>query len=162
MVEFSGTSTPPSEVRFAGDKVYFVAGTWDLFHIGHLNYIQAARHAAQTDRLIVGVNSDEMAMQYKRNPIIPFAERKKIIEALTFPNDVVKVDKLFDVEQLKALHVTTIVLPQGEGWSDRLKKQRQDLLDVVQDYVYLPKTEGISTTIIIERIWSDVIKASQG
>ena len=52
----------------------------DLFHIGHLQFLEKCKQAC--DFLIVGVISDEGVARYKRKPIIPLAERMRIIGAL--------------------------------------------------------------------------------
>lgn len=55
----------------------FTSGSFDLFHIGHLNILE--RSAALGDELIVGVSTDELIQHYKgMPPIIPFEQRFQI------------------------------------------------------------------------------------
>ena len=62
-------------------KVGYVQGSFDMFHIGHLNLIKNAKSIC--DYLIVGVNSDELMKSFKhKTPIIPEDERLEIIEAI--------------------------------------------------------------------------------
>ena len=61
--------------------VGYTTGVFDLFHIGHLNLLRNAR--AMCDRLIVGVTTDELMVEYKnRKPVIPFVERCEILRSI--------------------------------------------------------------------------------
>ena len=61
----------------------YTQGTYDMFHIGHLNLIKnAKRHC---DYLIVGVNADDLLESYKHNrPIVPLNERVEIVRAIKY------------------------------------------------------------------------------
>ena len=62
-------------------KVGYTDGVYDLFHVGHLNMIQAAKK--YSEYLIVGVHGDDVVEGYKnRRPIIPEEERRRIIGAI--------------------------------------------------------------------------------
>lgn len=65
-----------------GKIVVFANGAFDLLHVGHLRYLEAAR--AQGDFLIVGVNSDDSVRQSKgpSRPILPEAERAELVASL--------------------------------------------------------------------------------
>ena len=69
----------------------YTCGSFDLFHIGHLNILKKAKK--QCDYLIVGLNSDETMIRCKNKaPIIPFSERKQILEAIKYVDEVIKVE----------------------------------------------------------------------
>jgi glycerol-3-phosphate cytidylyltransferase len=69
----------------------YTVGSFDMFHIGHLNILEKAR--SQCDYLIVGVNSDEAIQESKNKvPIVPCEERSRIISALRLVDEVIKVD----------------------------------------------------------------------
>ena len=68
--------------RAAGRTVAFANGCFDLLHVGHVRYLQAA--AAQADRLIVAVNDDRSVADLKGGgrPILPASERAELVSAL--------------------------------------------------------------------------------
>ena len=82
------------ELRAAGKKVAFANGHFDLLHVGHLRYLQAAR--AEADALIVAINDDDSVARLKGpgRPLVPAAERAELLAALepvdfvvVFPGD---------------------------------------------------------------------------
>jgi glycerol-3-phosphate cytidylyltransferase len=69
----------------------FLAGVFDLFHVGHLDVLGRARQ--NCDRLVVGVLSDEWAVDaWGARPFVPLVERVQIIEHLRCVDEVVVVD----------------------------------------------------------------------
>jgi rfaE bifunctional protein nucleotidyltransferase chain/domain len=71
-----------AERRLAGLRVAFANGLFDLLHVGHARYLQAA--AREGDLLVVGINSDASARALKGagRPIIPAAERAELVASL--------------------------------------------------------------------------------
>src|SRR5581483_7215639 len=65
-----------------GKKVVFTNGVFDLMHLGHVTYLQAAR--AKGDLLVVALNSDESVRRIKGplKPLLPLAERAEMLLAL--------------------------------------------------------------------------------
>jgi glycerol-3-phosphate cytidylyltransferase len=71
----------------------YTTGVFDLFHIGHLNILKAAK--AQCDHLIVGVTTDELSLERKgKLPIIPFSERVSIVSSIKYVDEVVAQDSM--------------------------------------------------------------------
>jgi phosphoenolpyruvate phosphomutase / 2-hydroxyethylphosphonate cytidylyltransferase len=81
----------------------------DLFHIGHL---RAIRQCFQKGDVYIGLLSDEIIQAYKGTPIIPFKERKEILEAIPEVTKVVKQDSLSP--NLKGMDY----LASGDGFED--------------------------------------------
>ncbi len=72
-----------AERRSAGSSVALANGLFDILHVGHLHYLEAAR--AEADLLVVGVNSDRSARELKgpSRPIIPELERAELLAGLS-------------------------------------------------------------------------------
>jgi rfaE bifunctional protein nucleotidyltransferase chain/domain len=71
-----------AELKAQGRTVAFANGHFDLLHVGHLRYLQAAR--AEADALIVGLNDDDSVARLKGpgRPVVPAAERAELLAAL--------------------------------------------------------------------------------
>lgn len=78
-----------AELRREGRLTAFANGCFDLLHVGHIRYLQAARQLA--DRLIVGLNSDRSVRQLKGTgrPLMPQQERAEILSALACVDDII-------------------------------------------------------------------------
>lgn len=132
-------------------KVGYTTGVFDLFHIGHLNILKKAKE--QCEYLIVGVTKDEVVQQYKnKTPIIPFEERKAIVEAIKYVDKVIPqttMDKYVAWEQEKFN-----VIFHGDDWknSSMYNEMEAKLKAVGVEFVYFPYTKGTSSTILTETI----------
>jgi glycerol-3-phosphate cytidylyltransferase len=126
---------------------YYIAGVWDLFHIGHLRALMKAREIASWNHLIVGVVTDEDAERYKgQRPIINERERFLIIEALACTDRVVFQDVQFSINHMAELGIDKIII--GEDWNGKMPEELTKRYEII----YIPRTEGVSTTLIKERI----------
>ena len=135
-------------------KIGYTTGVFDMFHIGHLNILRRAKE--QCDYLIVGVSTDELVMDYKNKcPIIPFEQRIEIVSAIKYVDKVVpqiSMDKLAAYDELKFNAVF-----HGDDWKnskmyDELEKAFNEL---GVDMVFLPHTDGISSTILAEKSYEN-------
>lgn len=70
--------------RSAGERIVLTNGCFDVLHVGHIRYLQAAKEVEPKARLVVAINSDESARRLKGNgrPRMPEAERAEIIAAI--------------------------------------------------------------------------------
>ena len=129
----------------------YTTGVFDMFHIGHLNILKRAKE--HCDFLIVGVTTDELCESYKHKlPIIPFEERKAIIEAIKYVDKVVPQlnrDKFSAWEEYKF-----DVMFVGDDWkgSDLFEVVEKKLNAVGCRVEYLPYTQGTNSTILREKV----------
>lgn len=82
-----------AKLKALGKRLVTVNGSFDLLHAGHLAILEEAKR--QGDTLFVGVNSDAAVRQYKGpdRPIVPEAERARLLAALTCVDYVVVLDE---------------------------------------------------------------------
>lgn len=132
-------------------KIGYTSGVFDMFHIGHLNILRRAKELC--DFLVVGVTTDELCKRRKQKyPIIRQEERKAIVEAIKYVDKVVDqadMDKLKMVSDIGADAVFV-----GSDWkgSEAWKEYEAQFASVGCDVVYLDHTEGISSSILRDRL----------
>lgn len=128
-------------------KVGYTTGVFDMFHIGHLNILKKAKEYC--DCLIVGVSTDSLVESYKhKTPIIPYENRKAIVESCRYVDRVVPQISMDKMKAWKNLNFE--VMFHGSDWkgSNMYDKYTQEFSKVGVDVIFLPHTEGISSTRI--------------
>ncbi|GKS65780.1 glycerol-3-phosphate cytidylyltransferase [Nitrospira sp.] len=142
-----------SAERGTGKRIVFTNGCFDLMHIGHTRYLQAARDLG--DILVVGVNSDASVRSLDKapdRPIVPEAQRAEVLAALGC------VDYVIIFNESDPLRVITSVQPdvlvKGGDWAiDRIIGR--DIVEARGGVVKtIPLVPGFSTTGLLERIRS--------
>lgn len=129
----------------------YTTGVYDMFHIGHLNIIKKARE--QCDYLIVGVSTDELVQKEKsKTPVIPFDERAAIVSALKYVDMVVEQSDKDKFSAWKKYKFNKMFV--GSDWqgTPQWKKYEEQLLPIGVEIVYLPHTDGISSTDLTKLI----------
>ncbi len=121
-------------------KKVITYGTYDLLHVGHVNLLRRARELG--DYLIVVLSTDEFNALKHKTAYHSYEDRKAILEAIRYVDEVIPEynweQKISDVQDN---NVDIFVM--GDDWEGEF--------DFLKDYcevVYLPRTEGISTTKI--------------
>ena len=128
-------------------KIGYTQGTFDMFHIGHLNLLKHAKELCEL--LIVGVNSDNLVEEYKHKiPVINEVNRMEILQAIRYVDDVVIAHTLKKTDMHKLLHFDCIFI--GDDWKDneRWLQTERELKELNADVVYLPYTKGVSSTML--------------
>ena len=132
-------------------KKGYTTGVFDMFHLGHLNILRRAKE--QCDFLIVGVTTDKLCYDRKNKyPIIKEADRVAIVEAIRYVDDVVYQ---FDMDKLRAVRdLGCDVVFVGSDWqgTDAWIKYEREFNNIGVDVVYLSHTDGISSSILKEKI----------
>lgn len=115
-------------------------GTFDFLHIGHINILRRAR--ALGEYLVVAVSTDEFNRIKHKQSYSSYEERKAIVEAIRYVDLVIpEHDWRQKVGDIKKYNIDVFVM--GDDW-----KGEFDELQAYCEVVYLPRTEGISSTMI--------------
>lgn len=129
----------------------YTTGVFDMFHIGHLNILRRAKE--QCDFLIVGVSTDELVKHDKnKTPIIPFENRCAIVEAIRYVDKVVPQPNKNKLKAWEKYHYNKMFV--GSDWkgTDFWNRLEEQFKPLGVDIVYLDHTDGISSTILRDRL----------
>jgi glycerol-3-phosphate cytidylyltransferase len=119
-------------------------GTFDMFHVGHLRLLE--RLSSLGDKLIVAVSTDEFNELKNKKTLIPYEQRAKIVEAIRYVDVVIPENSWGQkIEDIKKYSVD--IFSMGHDWEGKF-----DELKEYCEVVYLPRTEGISTTALKEQL----------
>jgi glycerol-3-phosphate cytidylyltransferase len=117
-------------------------GTFDLIHHGHINILRRAKEYG--DYLIVGVSTDEFNAIKGKNAYYPYEERKLILESIRYVDEVIPESNWGQkVKDIKDYNIDVFVM--GSDWEGKFDELAEHC-----EVVYLPRTEGISSSKIKE------------
>lgn len=112
------------------ERTVYMCFSTEYIHSGHMAIINKAKRLG---RLIIGILSDEVVASYKRFPLIPFEERKTLIENITGVERVMVQNTLSYAENLRALKPNYVV--HGSDWCDGFQKPiRQEVCEILAEY----------------------------
>lgn len=132
-------------------KIGYTTGVFDLFHVGHLNILKRAKE--QCDYLIVGVSTDELVYEYKNKvPVIPFAERRAIVESIKYVDEVVPQESMNKIEAVKKYKANVVFV--GSDWkgTEAWNRHEKEFAKVGCSVTYIDYTDGVSSTILREKL----------
>ena len=135
-----------SALRRQGKTIAFTNGCFDLMHMGHVSYLQAAKKGNRV--LVVGLNSDKSISRIKgpNRPICPQKSRAAVMAALECVDFVVIFNEDTPYNLIKA--VKPDILVKGADWKGK-EVVGSDIAKKIELIKYIP---GFSTTNIIEKI----------
>ena len=119
-------------------KTVITYGTFDMFHIGHLNLLKRLKEIG--DRLIVAVSTDEFNSLKGKKSRIPFSDRVEILKAIRCIDEVIPEEN-WEQKRDDIIRYRADIFAIGDDWTGKF----DDLKDICE-VVYLPRTEGISST----------------
>jgi glycerol-3-phosphate cytidylyltransferase len=136
-------------------KILYTGGTFDLFHYGHVNFLQKCKMIS--DEVIVSLNTDEFIKTYKNtSPIMTYNERERSLLSCQYVDKVIPNIGGTD-SRPSILEVNPNIIAIGDDWA---KKDYYKQMSFTQDWldshgivlIYLPYTQGISTTELKNRL----------
>ena len=123
-------------------KKVITYGTYDLLHVGHINLLRRARELG--DYLIVVLSSDEFNAIKNKKAYHSYEDRKIILESIRYVDEVLP-EYTWEQKIQDVIDNNVDIFVMGDDW-----KGKFDFLKDYCEVVYLPRTEGISTTKIKE------------
>ena len=119
-----------AKLKEVNERTVYMCFSTEYIHSGHIAIINKARRLG---RLIIGVLSDEAVSSYKRFPLIPFEERKALIENIAGVESVVVQKTLSYAENLRAIKPDYVV--HGNDWCEGFQKPiRQEVCEILAEY----------------------------
>lgn len=119
-------------------KKVITYGTFDLLHYGHINILKRAKELG--DHLTVVLSSDEFNELKGKRSVFNFEKRKELLEALVYV-DVVLKEESWEQKEKDIIENDIDVFVMGDDWAGKFD-------NLPCKVVYLPRTEGISTTLL--------------
>lgn len=132
-------------------KVGYTTGVYDMFHIGHLNILKRAKE--QCEHLIVGVTTDELCYKRKsKYPIICETDRMEIVSAIKYVDEVVPQADMDKTKAVQKYEIDAVFV--GSDWkgTPSWAQYEKEFAKFGCKVVYLDHTDGISSTILRERL----------
>lgn len=150
VTDWQAATETRARLREQGARLAFTNGVFDLLHVGHLRYLQAA--AAQADVLWVGLNSDRsvQALKGDKRPLVPWAERAELLAALAPVSAVIFFDDLTADRVLR--WIAPDVYIKGGDYTPESLPETPTARAIGAEVVILPFVEGRSTTQLIRTI----------
>lgn len=132
-------------------KIGYTTGVFDMFHIGHLNILRRAKE--QCEYLIVGVTTDNLCYKRKNKyPIICEQDRISIVAAIKYVDEVLPQADMKKIEPVINNKVNVVFV--GSDWhgTEAWNNYEVEFAKVGCSIVYLEHTDGISSTILKEKL----------
>src|SRR5438094_1962758 len=152
IVDLEELSDRSEKLRSAGKKLVATNGCFDLLHVGHVRYLQAAR--ALGDLLAVGLNGDRSVRELKGNgrPITAESDRAEVLAALQCV-DLVTIFPQTRATQFIAAIKPAIYVKGADYRSETLDEEEHAVLkEIGAEIRLIPFEEGYSTSRLIEQI----------
>lgn len=135
--------------RQQGRRIVFTNGCFDLLHLGHVDYLEKARHLG--DALVVGLNTDASVSRLKPGrPLQDEMSRARILASLLFVDAVVLFDEPTPLELIKL--VQPDILVKGDDYPISGIVGHEEVLQRGGQVLTVPLVAGYSTTRIVEHI----------
>ncbi len=135
--------------KAAGQKIVFTNGCFDLLHLGHVDYLEKARHLG--DKLVLGLNTDASVGRLKPGrPLQDEMSRARVLASLLFVDAVTFFDEPTPLKLIEA--VLPDILVKGDDYAISGIVGHEVVLQNGGQVLTVPLVAGYSTTRIVERI----------
>jgi len=121
-------------------------GTFDVLHRGHINLLKRARGLG--DQLYVGLSTDEFNIRKNKNSVLPYEDRKCVLQSLFFV-DFVFAEYRWEQKVSDIIKYDINIFVIGDDWTGHF-----DFLKPHCEVRYLPRTPGVSTSLFKEKVLS--------
>jgi glycerol-3-phosphate cytidylyltransferase len=139
----SGTKIPK------GKKIVLFQGTFDIINWGHVKCFRKCK--TYGDFFIVALNTNQLVKKYKkREPVLPYWQKKFIIESFKYVDLVVPANKFSPLELLKKYNVDVFVI--GDEWTDTKQEEIEYMKSKGGEVKFTPRFRGVIATSIIKQI----------
>jgi rfaE bifunctional protein nucleotidyltransferase chain/domain len=141
-----------NKARKNGKKIAWTNGCFDIIHAGHVDYLE--RSKAYGDFLVVGMNSDVSVKELKgdNRPVFSEKDRAKVLSSIVYLDYVVIFSNKTPIKMIEFIKPDFYI----KGGDYTIETIDQDERKVVEGYggeiVLLPMVEGVSSSIIVEKI----------
>lgn len=132
-------------------KTVLTYGTFDLFHIGHVNLLRRLRDLG--DRLVVGCSTDAFNQSKGKQTVMPYAHREAILRSNRYVDDVFP-EESWAQKRADIVRESASIFAMGDDWVGHF-----DELEELCEVVYLPRTRDVSTTDVKQ--WVNAIQAEK-
>lgn len=136
--------------RFAGEKIIFSNGCFDIIHPGHMEYLSKARDMGT--KLIIGLNSDDSVQRLKgeNRPVMNQNNRALMLACMHFIDAVIIFDEETPYELIKSIQPDILV--KGADYNPEDIAGYDIVMDKGGSVKTIDLTEGFSTTAMIQKI----------
>jgi D-glycero-beta-D-manno-heptose 1-phosphate adenylyltransferase len=152
IIDMSELTARAKELRERGARLVATNGCFDILHVGHVRYLQAAR--ALGDALVVGLNGDESSRQLKGpgRPINNQHDRAEVLAALE-PVDLVVIFPEMRATRFIEATAPAIYVKGGDYTRETLNVEERTTLERLgADIRIIPFEKGYSTTRLLEQL----------
>ena len=133
------------------NTIIFTNGAFDLLHLNHINFLKKAK--SYGNYLIVGLSSDELIKSYKREPILSYYQRYKMLNELSFIDKIIKIDTVTKDTSIE-FYIENKIDYQVQIDSDKEKYyNRKDI-----KFIFVNPSYGLHTTNILNKIHNKITK----
>ena len=133
-------------------KTIYLSMRCEIIHHGHINIL---KEASKYGKVIVGLLTDSAIESYRPKPINTYDDRKKILESISYIDDIIEQKSLDHTENLQKIKPDYVI--HADDWKEGILKQTRDkvistLNNIGGELIEIPYTKNISSTMIINSI----------